>query len=332
MKKGFLLTKPASKTASTSSTIQVTPISALKSVPSEHFHDVIVDFISGLIKRNPESLFSSIITTDPSAIDEFLHTYKDQVVLMEKLRVYISSNHQCFPIIAQFLATFLNLFLLDDENMEIFALDSKICQELVNYHAKYPDMKNLGDPMYQSDVSMNFDVLDTNSIGSLDDELLATPPRNVTPIPVTSLTKSQKRSTKKKARKEKQKLQLQTPSGLDEQVVPTFSKESPEYIPSKPSSSRMITFNQSLLSPPSTPYKQQLKRDSKPQSTSIDNGKKLKQKETDNSLKNGNVIITGYYPQGEEQVRLLNLVMYDILAKWDNYTLLANLGRWDKVI
>ncbi|GBC08174.1 hypothetical protein RclHR1_07950001 [Rhizophagus clarus] len=201
------------------------PISASKSSPSDHFHNVIVDFISGLIKRNPESLFSSIITTDPSAIDEFLNTYKDQAVPQEKLRKYILTHH-----------------------------------------------------------------------------------------------------AKKKARKEKQKLQLQSPSGLDEYVVPTFSKESSEYTPSKPFGSRTVTFNQSLLSPPSTPYKQQLKRDSKPQSTPIDNGKKLKQKETDNVLKNGNVIITGYIPQDQEQAQLLDLVVYDILAKWDNYTLLANLG------
>ncbi|GBB89467.1 hypothetical protein RclHR1_16160003 [Rhizophagus clarus] len=156
--------------------------------------------------------------------------------------------------------------------------------------------------MHQSDMSINVDVLDTNSIGSFDDEILATPPRNTTPIPVTPLTKSQKRSAKKKARKEKKKaLQLQTPSGLNEKVVPTFSAESPEYTSSKPSGSRTVTFNQSLLSSPSTPYKQQLKRDSKPQSTPIDNGKKLKQKETDNTLKNGNVIITGYIPQDQEQ-------------------------------
>ncbi|GBB96269.1 hypothetical protein RclHR1_27100001 [Rhizophagus clarus] len=76
----------------------------------------------------------------------------------------------------------------------------------------------------------------------------------------------------------------------------TFSTESPEYTPSKPSGSRMVTFNQSLLSSPSTPYKQQLKRDSKPQLMPVDNGKKIKQKETNNTLKNGNVIITGYLP------------------------------------
>ncbi|GBB97803.1 hypothetical protein RclHR1_30700001 [Rhizophagus clarus] len=181
--------------------------------------------------------------------------------------------------------------------------------------------------MHQSDASINFDVFDTNLIGSLDDvdELLATPPRNITPIPITPLTKFQKKNAKKKARNEKQKLQLQSPSGLDEQVVPTFSMESPEYTPFKPSGSRTVTFNQSLLSPPSTPYKQQLKRDSKPQSTLVNNGKKLKQKETDNTLKNRNVIITDYLPQNQEQAHLLNLIVYDIPAKWDNYILLANL-------
>ncbi|GBB90715.1 hypothetical protein RclHR1_17780002 [Rhizophagus clarus] len=85
MKKDFLLTKPASKTALTSSTIQVTSISALKTIPTNCFHDVIVDFISGLIKRNPSTIFNSIITTDSSAIDEFLNTYKDQVIPMKKL-------------------------------------------------------------------------------------------------------------------------------------------------------------------------------------------------------------------------------------------------------
>ncbi|GBB91260.1 hypothetical protein RclHR1_18420002 [Rhizophagus clarus] len=111
--------------------------------------------------------------------------------------------------------------------------------------------------MHQSDVSMNFDVFDTNSIESLDDinKLLTTPSRNITFIPVTLLTKSQKKSAKKKAHKKKQKLQLQSPSGLDEQVVPTFNMESSEYTPSKPSGSRTITFNQSLLSPLFTPYK-----------------------------------------------------------------------------
>ncbi|GBC10459.1 hypothetical protein RclHR1_09650001 [Rhizophagus clarus] len=81
MKKGFLLTNPASKITATSSTTKVTPTTALKSISSDCFHDVIVDFISGLIKRNPSTIFSSIITMDLSAIDEFLNTYKEQIGL-----------------------------------------------------------------------------------------------------------------------------------------------------------------------------------------------------------------------------------------------------------
>ncbi|GBB84012.1 hypothetical protein RclHR1_10650012 [Rhizophagus clarus] len=304
MKRGFFLSKPAKQIAETSSSTKVIPTTALKSIPSDRFHDVIVDFISKIVDINSVFLLSSISPSDPSAINEFFQCYLDQVVPLEQLSQRFL-NYSGSHFVAQFLATLLNIFLLDDEHRKIFLMDSEIRRAL--------------------EIARSLD--------DVDDELLATPPRNITPIPVTPLTKSQKRSAKKKARKEKKKgLQLQTPSGLDEQIVPTFSAESPEYTPSKPSGSRTVTFNQSILSPPSTPYKQQLKRDSKPQSTPIDNGKKLKQKETDNTLKNGNVIITGYIPQDQEQAQLLDLVVYDIPAKWDNYTLLANLGRWGKVI
>ncbi|GBC02256.1 hypothetical protein RclHR1_04520009 [Rhizophagus clarus] len=126
-------------------------------------------------------------------------------------------------------------------------MDSEFCRALEIASKQTPDMENLGDPMHQSDTSMNFDVPDTNSVGSLDDvddELLATPPHNITPIPVTPLTKSQKWSAKKKARKKKKKaLQLQSPSGLDKQTVPTFSAESSEYTPSKPFARFYTTFN-----------------------------------------------------------------------------------------
>ncbi|GBB86225.1 hypothetical protein RclHR1_12660005 [Rhizophagus clarus] len=87
----------------------------------------------------------------------------------------------------------------------------------------------------------------------------------------------------------------------------------------------MVTFNQSSLSSPSTSFKQ-LKRDFKPQLTPINNEKKLKQKETDNTYKNENIIIISYCLQEEEQAQLLDLIVYDILAKWNNYALLANLG------
>ncbi|GBB87746.1 hypothetical protein RclHR1_14220005 [Rhizophagus clarus] len=136
-------------------------------------------------------------------------------------------------------------------------------------------MEDLGNLMYQLDVSMNFDETDKDFHRLLDNSLNVTPPRNIILTSVISLTKSQKRSAKKKACKEKQKLQSQSSSGLDEQVVSTFSIESPKYTPSKPSGSRMVTFNKSLFSPSFTLFRQ-LKQDSKPQLMPIDNGKKVK--------------------------------------------------------
>ncbi|GBC03522.1 hypothetical protein RclHR1_05170012 [Rhizophagus clarus] len=85
-------------------------------------------------------------------------------------------------------------------------------------------------------MSINVDEIDEDLKGLLDDESSATSPRNNTPLPIT-----QKMNAKKKAYKEKKKiLQLQTPSELDEQVVPTFSAKSPEYIPFRPSGSRLL--------------------------------------------------------------------------------------------
>ncbi|GES75423.1 hypothetical protein RCL_jg8966.t1 [Rhizophagus clarus] len=91
-------------------------------------------------------------------------------------------------------------------------------------------MKDLGDPIHQSDTSMNYNEIDKNLQGLLDDS-----PGTTLPWP-------------------------------------------------------MHHHNQ-------IPEKKQLKQDSKSQSTPIDNRKKLKQKETDKSFKNGNVIITEYFPQ-----------------------------------
>ncbi|GBB95123.1 hypothetical protein RclHR1_02480022 [Rhizophagus clarus] len=87
-------------------------------------------------------------------------------------------------------------------------MDSDIRQVLEYASKQSSNMKDLGNPMHQSDALMNFDVFDTNSIGSLDDNPSITPSHNVIPIPITPLTKSQKQSAKKKACKEKQKLQL----------------------------------------------------------------------------------------------------------------------------
>ncbi|GET04457.1 hypothetical protein RCL_jg7866.t1 [Rhizophagus clarus] len=45
-----------------------------------------------------------------------------------------------------------------------------------------------------------------------------------------------------------------------------------------------------------------------------------------------NLIITGYQPVHEEKQLMLNLVVYNIPAKWTNYKLLAELNKWGKVV
>ncbi|GBB95355.1 hypothetical protein RclHR1_25140002 [Rhizophagus clarus] len=125
MKKGFLLSKPAQKTAETSSTTKVTPTTALKSIPSNRFHNVITDFMLRLIDRSSAFLLSSIIPTDPEVMEMFFIAHEDKVIPLEQLAQLID-NAGCSPYLAQFLATILNIFLLDDENLEIFTIDSEI--------------------------------------------------------------------------------------------------------------------------------------------------------------------------------------------------------------
>ncbi|GBC06140.1 hypothetical protein RclHR1_06640018 [Rhizophagus clarus] len=94
-------------------------------------------------------------------------------------------------------------------------------------------MENLRDSIYQSDISINVNEIDEDLKGLLDDESDIIPSCNNTPLYITLLTKFQKRSAKKKTCKKKKKtLQLQTPSGLNKQVVSTFSAKSLEYTPS----------------------------------------------------------------------------------------------------
>ncbi|GBC03837.1 hypothetical protein RclHR1_05350011 [Rhizophagus clarus] len=145
-------------------------------------------------------------------------------------------------------------------------------------------MEDFRDPMHQSDASINFDEIDKDLQGLLDDSPNTTFPQ----------------------------YHIYTYHALNQ--ISEKDAKSPEYTSSKPSDLKTITFNQSLLSSSSTSFKQ-LKRDSKSQSTLIDNRKKLKLKKTDNTLKNRNVIITRYVLQDQEQAHLLDLVIYDILAK-----------------
>ncbi|GBC07704.1 hypothetical protein RclHR1_07640002 [Rhizophagus clarus] len=85
MKKGFLLSKPAKKTAETSSTTKVTPTTALKSISFNRFHDVITDFMFRLIDRSSMFLLSSIIPSDPEVMELFLIAHEDKAIPQKQL-------------------------------------------------------------------------------------------------------------------------------------------------------------------------------------------------------------------------------------------------------
>ncbi|GBB88889.1 hypothetical protein RclHR1_01550023 [Rhizophagus clarus] len=205
MKKGFLLTKPAKQVKKIDSPLLVIINYNSKSSPFNHFHDIITDFLSDLVTKN-SSFFNSIIFSDPGGVENFLDKHNGQQVLGNKLIEKVNTN-DCYLQTARFLACIINTLLLDDKFMRILSMDFKICQELKNYYnAMYPDIENLGNPIYQSDMSINVDEIDENLKGLLDNELNVTFSRNNTLLPVMFLTKFQKKSAKKKACKEKKKV------------------------------------------------------------------------------------------------------------------------------
>ncbi|GBB98635.1 hypothetical protein RclHR1_32840001 [Rhizophagus clarus] len=124
MKRGFFLLKPAKQTAETSSSTKVTPTTTLKSIPSNRFHDVIISFMTKFVDTNSGLLLCSIIPTDPAVMETFLEINEDKVIPQEQLEQIIDIAG-CSPFLAQLLATFLNLFLLDDEYREILLMDSE---------------------------------------------------------------------------------------------------------------------------------------------------------------------------------------------------------------
>ncbi|GET01273.1 hypothetical protein RCL_jg27066.t1 [Rhizophagus clarus] len=61
-------------------------------------------------------------------------------------------------------------------------------------------------------------------------------------------------------------------------------------------------------------------------------GSTNRSKINDSFTGSNNLIITGYQPGHKESKLLLDLIVYDIPAKWSNYELLSNLNNWGKVI
>ncbi|GBB91662.1 hypothetical protein RclHR1_01900027 [Rhizophagus clarus] len=57
-----------------------------------------------------------------------------------------------------------------------------------------------------------------------------------------------------------------------------------------------------------------------------------KKRKNESSTGDNNVIITGYQPEENDKNLTLDLVVYDIPAKWTNYQLLSELNKWGKVV
>ncbi|GBC08618.1 hypothetical protein RclHR1_08260005 [Rhizophagus clarus] len=138
MKKGFLLTKPAKKVEKLDLIPLVTIDDNSKSSLSDHFHDIITDFLSDLVDNN-SPFFNSIQFSDSYDFDRSLDKYKDQQVPDSKLVEKVD----CYPQISCFLTYLLNTFLLDEELMGILLMDSEIRQEIESYKVQYPDMEIL---------------------------------------------------------------------------------------------------------------------------------------------------------------------------------------------
>ncbi|GBB98302.1 hypothetical protein RclHR1_31960001 [Rhizophagus clarus] len=57
-----------------------------------------------------------------------------------------------------------------------------------------------------------------------------------------------------------------------------------------------------------------------------------KKRKNESSTGDNNFIITGYQPEENDKNLTLDLVIYDISAKWTNYQLLSELNKWGKVV
>ncbi|GBB98488.1 hypothetical protein RclHR1_03240013 [Rhizophagus clarus] len=165
-------------------------------------------------------------------------------------------------------------------------------------------------------------ILD-DSIDDVEVKVLSTSRR---PIPITPPVIPLSRSS---ARKKLKKLQQQQQQQLNTNPFITPSGPSPA---NTPSGSRVVTFSNSELSPPKISLKSS-KDTIKPSEDSYnDKGKKKKQDHLTDNFGNSNLVLTSYCLQQEEQTQLLDVIVYDIPAKWDSYTLLGNLSFWEKIV
>ncbi|GBB83910.1 hypothetical protein RclHR1_10570008 [Rhizophagus clarus] len=148
---------------------------------------------------------------------------------------------------------------------------------------------------------------------------------NVDPLPASPetstntwklvLTKNQKKKLKKQEKRAEKAKLLQENATLNSSTAsPDSTLDSHKPILSQP------------LPQPSAYDKRCDKSDDKTASLTI------KKRKSESSTGDNNLIITGYQLEENDKNLTLDLVVYDIPAKWTNYQLLSELNKWGKVV
>ncbi|GES94335.1 hypothetical protein RCL_jg14139.t1 [Rhizophagus clarus] len=128
------------------------------------------------------------------------------------------------------------------------------------------------------------------------------------------LTKNQKKKLKKQEKRAEKAKFLQEAASLNSSSAsPDSTLDSQKPILSQPTPQ------------PSASAKRSDKSDDKIASLTT------KKRKNENSTGDNNLIITGYQPEKKDSNLTLDLVVYDIPAKWTNYQLLGELNKWEKV-
>ncbi|GBB92024.1 hypothetical protein RclHR1_19520003 [Rhizophagus clarus] len=168
-------------------------------------------------------------------------------------------------------------------------------------HADLPDLDMKMNQMHQSMTSM------TDPPPSSSD----TKTNSWKPV----LTKNQKKKLKKQEKRVEKAKFLQEAASLDS------STASPD--------STLDGQKPILLPPPSKPSASSKRSDESDDNTAT---LTMKKRKNESSTEDNNIIITGYQPEEKDKHLTLDLVIYDIPAKWTNYQLLSELNKWGKVV
>ncbi|GBB99374.1 hypothetical protein RclHR1_00350030 [Rhizophagus clarus] len=168
-------------------------------------------------------------------------------------------------------------------------------------HADLPDLDMEMDPSHQS-TSSTADPPPSSSETSTNSWKLV-------------LTKNQKKKLKKQEKRAEKAKFLQEAASLNSSTAsPDSTLDSQKPILSQ------------LLPQPSASAKRSNKSDDKIASLTT------KKRKNESSTGDNNLIITGYQPEENDKNLTLDLVVYDIPAKWTNYQLLSELNKWGKVV